>query len=54
MSEHIAGTYKHLGCAEEDYEWDNNKHFVLEHLDLTEYDFEGLVEVCREQGIGTE
>ncbi|MBM6552132.1 HDOD domain-containing protein [Marinomonas ostreistagni] len=52
MAEHISGTYKHLGKAAEDYEWMDIGHYALEHLELTEYDFEGIIDVCREQGIG--
>ncbi|MCW8356660.1 MAG: HDOD domain-containing protein [Marinomonas sp.] len=52
MAEHIAGTYKHIGGAQKDYEWEKIGHYALDHLDLTEYDFDGMVEVCHEQGYG--
>lgn len=52
MAEHIAAAYKHIGNAEQDYEWEKIGHYVLDHLELTEYDFEGLVESCHEQGLG--
>ncbi|MEP3351591.1 MAG: HDOD domain-containing protein [Marinomonas sp.] len=52
MAEHIASVYKHIGEASEDYEWQQIGHYALDHLDLTEYDFEGMIEVCQEQGIG--
>ncbi len=52
MAEHISGTYRHIGKASEDYEWMAMGHYALEHLELTEYDFEGMIDVCHEQGIG--
>lgn len=52
MAEHICCTYKVLGDAAEDYEWMKVGDFALEHLELTEYDFEGIIEACHEQGIG--
>ena len=52
MAEHISATYKFLGKAPEDYEWQLIGHHALEHLELTEYDFEGIIDTCREQGIG--
>ena len=52
MAEHISTTYKQLGRATEDYEWMQIGHYALEHLELTEYDFEGIIDTCREQGIG--
>ncbi len=52
MAEHISGTYRHLGKAEENYEWLNMGHYALEHVELTEYDFEGIIDACHEQGIG--
>ncbi|BFM49484.1 HDOD domain-containing protein [Marinomonas sp. THO17] len=52
MSEHIASTYKHIGGADEDHEWNLIKHHALEHFDLTEYDFDGIREACYEQGLG--
>lgn len=51
MAEHIAEVYKHIGEADEDYEWQQISHYALDHLELTEYDFEGIIEVCHEQGI---
>ncbi|NVK73966.1 histidine kinase [Marinomonas sp. CT5] len=53
MAEHIASTYKHIGRADEDYEWQKIGHYVLDHLELSEYDFEGMIEICHEQGLGT-
>lgn len=53
LAEHIASTYRHIGGAEEDFEWQKISHYVLDHLELSEYDFDGLVEVCHEQGLGT-
>ena len=53
MAEHIASTFKHIGGAKEDYEWQKVGHYALDHLELSEYDFEGMIEVCHEQGIGT-
>ncbi|MCZ2722101.1 HDOD domain-containing protein [Marinomonas sp. 15G1-11] len=52
MAEHISGTYKIIGKAQIDYEWDKISEYALEHLELTQYDFEGIVEACHEQGIG--
>ena len=52
MAEHISGTYKVLGKADKDFEWEKIGMYALEHLDLTPYDFEGMIEVCHEQGIG--
>lgn len=52
MSEHISGTYKLIGKASVDYEWEKIGEFALEHLELTQYDFEGIIEACHEQGIG--
>lgn len=52
MAEHISETHKHLGNAREDYEWQAIGSYALEHLELTEYDFEGIIDVCREQGLG--
>lgn len=51
MAEHLASTYRYLGKADIDYEWNNVGHLALEHLELTEYDFEGIKEVCHEQGL---
>lgn len=53
MAEHIASTFRHIGKANEDYEWQKISHYALDHLELSEYDFEGMIEVCHEQGIGT-
>ncbi|MCB5162681.1 HDOD domain-containing protein [Marinomonas algarum] len=53
IAEHIAGTYHHIGRADEDHEWQKVGHYVLDHLELSEYDFEGLVETCHEQGLAT-
>lgn len=52
LAEHISSTHKHLGQTAEDYEWESISHHVLDHLDLTEYDLEGIIETCREQGLG--
>ncbi|MEO9275707.1 HDOD domain-containing protein [Marinomonas sp. 5E14-1] len=52
MAEHIASVHKHIGEANKDYEWQQVGHYALDHLDLTEYDFEGMIEVCHEQGMG--
>lgn len=52
MAEHIAGVHKHIGEASKDYEWQKISHYALEYLDLTEYDFDGITEVCHEQGMG--
>lgn len=53
MAEHIGSTYRHIGNAKEDYEWQKIGHLALDHLELSEYEFEGMIEVCHEQGIGT-
>jgi HD-like signal output (HDOD) protein len=53
MAEHIASVYKHIGEANEDYEWQRISHYALDYLNLTEYDLENITEVCHEQGIGT-
>lgn len=52
MAEHISATHRYIGRCDHDHEWDKIGHFALEHLELTEYDFEGIVDCCREQGIG--
>jgi HD-like signal output (HDOD) protein len=52
MAEHISGTYKAIGKSNKDHEWEKIGDFALEHLELTHYDFEGIIEVCHEQGIG--
>ncbi|MCV2403444.1 HDOD domain-containing protein [Marinomonas sp. C2222] len=52
VSEHIASVFKHLGRASKDYEWEKISHYVLDHLDLSEYDLEGMIEICHEQGLG--
>ena len=52
MAEHICSTYKLVGNAQFDHEWEKVGHYCLEHLELTQYDFEGIVEVCHEQGVG--
>lgn len=52
MAEHIAAVHKHIGNVDKDYEWEKIGHYVLDHLELTEYDFEGLMENCHEQGLG--
>jgi len=52
ISEHISGTYKIIGKSSVDHEWEKIGEYALEHLELTQYDFEGIVEVCHEQGIG--
>lgn len=53
IAEHISATHLHLGNASEDYEWMAIGPYALEHLDLTQYDLEGIIEVCQEQGINT-
>ncbi len=53
ISEYICSTYKQIGHASKDYEWINIGRSVLEYLEITTYDLEGMIEVCREQGITT-
>lgn len=51
ISEYICSTYKQIGHAAQDYEWAKIGRSVLEHLEITTYDLEGMIEVCREQGV---
>ncbi|TYL48688.1 HDOD domain-containing protein [Marinomonas sp. IMCC 4694] len=52
LAEHIASTYRHIGNATEDHEWQKISHCIMDHLELSEYDLDGLIEVCHEQGLG--
>ncbi|TDP01099.1 HDOD domain-containing protein [Marinomonas balearica] len=52
MAEHISKTHDILGGSRIDHEWTKIGHYALEHLELTDYDFEGIIDACREQGIG--
>lgn len=51
ISEYICSTHKQIGNAAEDYEWLKTGRAVLEYLEITTYELEGMIEVCREQDI---
>jgi len=52
MAEHICGCYRVLGGQEQDHEWDAIASRVLDHVGLSEYDFESLKETILEMGSG--
>lgn len=52
LSEYICSSYRQIGNAGEDYEWAIVGQPILEHLEITTYELEGIIEICNEQGIG--
>jgi len=52
MAEHICGCYRALGSQDEDREWQAIAPRVLDHVGLSEYDFESLKETILEMGSG--
>ncbi|MXS20629.1 HDOD domain-containing protein [Pseudomonas oryzihabitans] len=52
MAEHICGCYRALGGQDEDHEWQAIAPRVLDHVGLSEYDFESLKEIILEMGSG--
>ncbi len=52
MAEHICAVYRVLGNQDQDHEWESISAMVLEHVGLSEYDFENLKESIRELGVG--
>ncbi len=52
MAEHICGCYRALGGQDEDREWTAIAPRVLDHVGLSEYDFESLKETILEMGSG--
>ncbi|MDC7830503.1 MULTISPECIES: HDOD domain-containing protein [Pseudomonas] len=52
MAEHICGCYRALGGQDEDHEWQAIAPRVLDHVGLSEYDFESLKETILEMGSG--
>lgn len=51
MSEHVCKTSIRVGNSSSDTEWSLIGYYCLEYLELTQYDFEGMVEVCMEEGL---
>jgi len=49
MAEHICASYRVLGNQADDLEWNAIGHLVLDHVGLSDYDFENLCESIREQ-----
>ncbi|WP_153014264.1 HDOD domain-containing protein [Pseudomonas sp. EpS/L25] len=52
MAEHVCGCYRALGSQDEDREWQAIAPRVLDHVGLSEYDFESLKETILEMGSG--
>ena len=52
MAEHICACHRLLGDQPEDHEWAVVAQLVLEHVGLSEYDFECMRDSIRELGIG--
>jgi HD-like signal output (HDOD) protein len=52
MAEHICGCYRALGGQGEDHEWQAIAPRVLDHVGLSEYDFDSLQETILEMGSG--
>ena len=52
MAEHICGCYRALGGQDQDHEWNAIASRVLDHVGLSEYDFESLKETILEMGSG--
>lgn len=51
VAEYFCSTHSQIGNATEDYEWTITGRSVLEFLEITTYELEGMLEICREQGI---
>ncbi|TBR43517.1 HDOD domain-containing protein [Marinomonas agarivorans] len=51
IAEYFCSTYSQIGHASEDYEWAIVGRDVLEFLEITTYELEGMLEICREQGL---
>ena len=52
LADTICRTYKSLGKAEQDYEFDHSKNNLLLYLGLSEYDFEDLKAELSDMGLG--
>lgn len=52
MAEHVCGCYRALGSQDEDREWQAIAPRVLDHVGLSEYDFESVKETILEMGSG--
>ena len=52
MAEHICGCHRVLGNQAVDHEWEAIADLVLDFLQLTEYDFDGLKHGLEELGLG--
>ncbi len=51
MAEHICSSYRVLGNQDADHEWQAISSLVLEHVSLSEYDFQNIKESIRELGV---
>lgn len=51
MAEHICSAYRVLGNQDQDHEWAQISSLVLEHVALSEYDFQNIKESIRELGV---
>lgn len=51
IAEYFCSTHSQIGHATEDYEWAIIGRDVLEFLEITTYELEGMLEICREQGL---
>lgn len=52
MAEHICASYKILGKQERDYEWERISQAILIYTGLTQYDFENIMAMVYELGLG--
>jgi len=52
LGEHLAGLYQTIGNQSDDIEWQQIKEKTLDYLDLTQFDFEDLLESAADNGIG--
>lgn len=50
MAEHICSSYRVLGNQAVDHEWNSIGHLVLDHVGLSDYDFESMKLSIRELG----
>ncbi|WP_165447455.1 HDOD domain-containing protein [Pseudomonas mucidolens] len=51
MAEHICSSYRVLGNQAVDLEWESVGHLVLDHVGLSDYDFESMKLSIRELGV---
>jgi len=52
MAEHIVGLYKIIGEQDVDLEWNECRDIIFHYLGISEEDFEEIIIVCHELGMG--